>query len=30
MGYQRDADEAYTLLTQYFAEFNERLSKGDN
>jgi hypothetical protein len=26
MGHQRDADETYTLLTQYFAEFNERLS----
>jgi len=28
MGDQRDADETYTLLTHYFAEFNERLNKG--
>jgi hypothetical protein len=28
MGDQRDADETHTLLTQYFAEFNERLERG--
>jgi uncharacterized protein DUF6988 len=28
MGDQRDADETSTLVTQYFAEFNERLNKG--
>jgi hypothetical protein len=28
MGDQRDGDETHTLLVQYFAEFNERLNKG--